>query len=182
MLISGTKLLSKMGISKSALQLKRNFTLCFLKTKMISMVQYKWRIKISDQISGVIVCQQKTDSKQLTWPCGLGLKFCFSADNVFWNSCIFLETERKPFRVFSSLIALNNAKHKIVTQGLLLSLITKLSAEWEILAILLSSLTDDFLAILPNHESLLTLFPSEFLAPLSSNCSAVCITKSEAKP
>ena len=47
---------------------------------------------------------------------------------------------------------------------------------------LLSSLTDDFIAILPNRESLLTLFPSEFLAPLSSNARAVYITKSEAKP
>ena len=45
--------------------------------------------KISDQFSGVIVCQQKTDLKQPTLPCGLVLKtFCFSPDNVFWNSCI----------------------------------------------------------------------------------------------
>ena len=44
------------------------------------------------------------------------------------------------------------------------------------LAILLSSLTDDFLAILPNRESLLTLFSLEFLAPLSSNSSALRIT------
>ena len=49
-------------------------------------------------------------------------------------------------------------------------------------AILLSSLTDDVLAILPNRESLLTSFLSEFLALLSSNSSAVCIAKSEAKP
>ena len=33
------------------------------------------------------VCQQKTDLKQPTLPCGLGLKtFCLSSDNVFWNS------------------------------------------------------------------------------------------------
>ena len=39
--------------------------------------------KISDQFSGVIVYQQKTDLKQPTLPCGLGLKtFCFSPDNV----------------------------------------------------------------------------------------------------
>ena len=45
--------------------------------------------KIRDQFSGVIVCQQKTDFKQPTLPCGLGLKtFCFSPDNVFGNSCI----------------------------------------------------------------------------------------------
>ena len=31
------------------------FPCAFLTTKMISMVQYKWRIKISDQFSGVIV-------------------------------------------------------------------------------------------------------------------------------
>ena len=53
------------------------------------MAQYKWRMKISDQFSGVIVCQQKTDLKQPTLSCGLGLKtFCFSSDNVFWNSCV----------------------------------------------------------------------------------------------
>ena len=63
----------------------------FLKTKMLSMVQYKWWIRISDQFSGVIVCHQKTDLKQPTLPCGLGLKtFCFSPDNVYWNSCIRL--------------------------------------------------------------------------------------------
>ena len=49
--------------------------------------------------------------------------------------------------------------------------------------LLLSSLTDDFLAILPNRESLLTLFPSEFLAPLSSNSALdIYVAKSEAKP
>ena len=38
----------------------------------------------------MIVCQQKTDLKQPTLPCSLGLKtFCFSSDNVvFLNSCI----------------------------------------------------------------------------------------------
>ena len=38
----------------------------------------------------MIVCQQKTDLKQPTLPCSLGLKtVCFSSDNVaFWNSCI----------------------------------------------------------------------------------------------
>ena len=42
-----------------------------------------------DQFSWVIVCQQKTDLKQPTLPCTLGLKtFCFSSDNVFLNSCI----------------------------------------------------------------------------------------------
>ena len=65
------------------------FPCAFLTTKMISMVQYKWRIKLSDQFSGVIFCQQKTDLEQPTLPWGLGLKtFCFSSDNVFWNSCI----------------------------------------------------------------------------------------------
>ena len=50
----------------------------------LGMVQCKSRIKISDQFSGVIVCQQKTDLKQPTSPCGLGLKtFCFSSDNFF---------------------------------------------------------------------------------------------------
>ena len=38
----------------------------------------------------MIVCQQKTDLKQPTLPCSLGLKtFCFPSDNVvFLNSCI----------------------------------------------------------------------------------------------
>ena len=68
----------------------------FVKTKIISMVLYKWQMKIIDQFSWVIVCQQKTDLKQPTSPCGLGLKtFCFSSDNVFWNSCISQGFNRK---------------------------------------------------------------------------------------
>ena len=48
------------------------------------MFQYKCRIKISNQFSGVIVCQQKMDLKQPTLPCSLDLKaFCFSSDNIF---------------------------------------------------------------------------------------------------
>ena len=41
LLISGTKLLSKMGISKSVLRLKRNITLCFLTTKNKKYGSYK---------------------------------------------------------------------------------------------------------------------------------------------
>ena len=60
----------------------------FLKTKMISVVQYKWRIKISDQFSGVIVCQQKADLKQPALPCCRGLKILLFFRQLFWNSCM----------------------------------------------------------------------------------------------
>ena len=61
----------------------------FLKTKMISVVQYKWRIKSATSLVKWLFASKKTDLKNPTLPCGLGLKtFFFSPDNVFWNSCI----------------------------------------------------------------------------------------------
>ena len=70
-----------MGISNSALRLKRNFALCFLKTKMISVVQCKRRIQISDQFSGAIGLPAKDGfaTTHITLRSWLG-------DNVFQNS------------------------------------------------------------------------------------------------